>query len=305
MSNFPDSLRDALRDAPDAYALERAWNALPAPPPAATQAEQDADWAALMATLSASETSQAPTEPAARRVDRAAERPPRRPARRARWIAPVAALVVVLGLVLALRPVAYTAAPGETLAVALPDGSTVELNSDSRLSHARFQTGMRRVRLDGEAYFDVVPGERPFVVETAEARVTVLGTAFNVRARAASGTTVAVAEGVVRVEAGTEAATLEAGDAVRADGRIASVASDYAMAWRTGGFAVQDEPLRGILRELERRYDLTIALENDDAARDALTLYFPRPPDAEAIVRDLATARDLRYRRTANGFTLY
>ena len=38
------------------------------------------------------------------------------------------------------------------------------------------------VRLTGEAYFDVVEEDAPFVVETFNAEVRVLGTRFNVRA---------------------------------------------------------------------------------------------------------------------------
>ena len=62
--------------------------------------------------------------------------------------------------------------------------------------------GERIVRLDGEAYFDVSHDARhPFVVETRELAIRVLGTAFNVRALAGNPFTEVVLErGAVRLE---------------------------------------------------------------------------------------------------------
>lgn len=58
------------------------------------------------------------------------------------------------------------------------------------------------MRLDGEAYFDVSHDARhPFVVETRELAIRVLGTAFNVRALAGNPFTEVVLErGAVRLE---------------------------------------------------------------------------------------------------------
>lgn len=68
----------------------------------------------------------------------------------------------------------------------LPDGTTVWLNSDSKLAYpAEFEGGKREVTLDGAAYFEVVKNDRkPFTVRTGQVRVEVLGTRFNVNAYA-------------------------------------------------------------------------------------------------------------------------
>ncbi len=65
----------------------------------------------------------------------------------------------------------------------LPDGSTVWLNAESRLSYRpAFSDSLREVELEGEAYFDVVKNPaRPFIVHTSGINIRVLGTAFNVR----------------------------------------------------------------------------------------------------------------------------
>jgi len=70
--------------------------------------------------------------------------------------------------------------------ISLPDGSSVWLNSSSKLSYRNnLQNNCREVKLTGEAYFDVVKdAEHPFTVEVAGFKIKVLGTAFNVRAYA-------------------------------------------------------------------------------------------------------------------------
>ena len=65
----------------------------------------------------------------------------------------------------------------------LPDGTIVWLNAGSKLHYENdFNGSTREVRLEGEAFFDVVkqPG-RPFIVHTSGIDIRVLGTAFNVK----------------------------------------------------------------------------------------------------------------------------
>lgn len=63
----------------------------------------------------------------------------------------------------------------------LSDGTKVFLNAGSKLEIINYQKEERRVKINGEAYFDVARDEkRPFIVETGIIKVKVLGTAFNV-----------------------------------------------------------------------------------------------------------------------------
>jgi transmembrane sensor len=66
----------------------------------------------------------------------------------------------------------------------LPDGSTVWLNAGSKLFFENDFTGKtREVRLEGEAFFDIVKNpSQPFIVHTSGIDIRVLGTAFNVKA---------------------------------------------------------------------------------------------------------------------------
>lgn len=78
----------------------------------------------------------------------------------------------------------FTTQPGQRASLTLPDGTSVHLNSGSTLEYpAVFSRKERRVRLEGEAMFDVESkARRPFYVETFAYDVKVLGTRFNVLA---------------------------------------------------------------------------------------------------------------------------
>ncbi len=80
-------------------------------------------------------------------------------------------------------PNQVTAQKGARSKMLLPDGTQVWLNSDSRLQYSSsFNSAVREVTLEGEAYFDVTKIEgRPFIVHTSAIDIRVLGTAFNVK----------------------------------------------------------------------------------------------------------------------------
>ncbi len=73
---------------------------------------------------------------------------------------------------------------GKTSEITLPDGTHVFLNAGSRLIYPDFFADKsREVFLAGEAFFDVKQDEKqPFVVQTTDIRVRVLGTQFNISA---------------------------------------------------------------------------------------------------------------------------
>ncbi len=72
---------------------------------------------------------------------------------------------------------------GNRAKIILPDGTSVWLNSGSKLSYVNnFSGPLREVRLEGEAYFDVVKNAaKPFIVHTGGVNIKVLGTAFDVK----------------------------------------------------------------------------------------------------------------------------
>ena len=76
----------------------------------------------------------------------------------------------------------YQAQNGERKKLKLPDGTTVLLNAGSKLYiDKNFDGKIRIVKLDGEGFFDVVHNKTPFIVQTKDFNVKVLGTKFNVK----------------------------------------------------------------------------------------------------------------------------
>jgi len=121
------------------------------------------------------------------------------------WLVSLAAAlaIVVIGAATLLwqlgRETVYATAIGERRVLRLEDGSTVELNSRSRM-HVRFSQNQRSVELlEGQVLFHVAKDiQRPFIVRSDDLRVRAVGTQFDINRRSA-GTTVTVVEGRVAV----------------------------------------------------------------------------------------------------------
>lgn len=93
----------------------------------------------------------------------------------------------------------HISATGQIQTIALPDGSTAMLDSDSAIA-VRFGPAERRIRLlRGQAWFNVRHGDaRPFRVAALGGVTRDVGTAFEV-SRSTDAVTVAVTQGEVRV----------------------------------------------------------------------------------------------------------
>lgn len=96
-----------------------------------------------------------------------------------------------------------TADQGKVEHIVMPDGTEVWLNQSGTLKYpARFKGKKREVYLEGEGYFEVAGNEDlPFIVQTGNLEVTVLGTSFNVNSGKDSDiSSVALLEGEVKVK---------------------------------------------------------------------------------------------------------
>ncbi len=109
------------------------------------------------------------------------------------YAAAVLALVAVIATLFlwqsgpaAEQPVMYTTieAPiGSRSRVELPDGSSVMLNAGSSITYSSdFNVRSRDIQLEGEAFFDVVKQDCPFMVNVMDVNLRVIGTSFNVKA---------------------------------------------------------------------------------------------------------------------------
>lgn len=202
----------------------------------------------------------------------------------------------------------YATAVGKQEAVALTDGSTVELNTATRL-RAAITSASREVWLeDGEAFFDVSPDkERPFVVHAGARTITVLGTKFSVR-RHGDDLKVSVLEG--RVEIGDaaarplgSAAVITAGDqAISHDNSTLFIreAQDRvagALAWREGMLSFDDVPLAEAVAEFNRYNERRVVIEDPQLAAMRIGGRF-QATNVAAFVRLLRDAYGLHIAET-------
>lgn len=150
--------------------------------------------------------------------------------------------------------------------VKLADGSTITLAGGSHL-RAHLTATERQITLAaGEAYFRVAKDRRrPFVVQALDAKVTAVGTAFNVRAENHM-VRVAVTEGVVEVARPTATADTRADDekvhlsagreltwqAGHAAPVVALVNRTRATSWLSGTLEFSDEPLSSVIAAINR-----------------------------------------------------
>ncbi|HRQ50299.1 MAG TPA: DUF4974 domain-containing protein [Agriterribacter sp.] len=91
---------------------------------------------------------------------------------------------------------------GSKSTVRLPDGSSVILNTGSKLSYNKdFGVGTREIYLSGEAFFDIARNEKvPLTVHAGDVDISVKGTIFNVKAYAEDSTVEAsLIQGVIEV----------------------------------------------------------------------------------------------------------
>ena len=171
---------------------------------------------------------------------------------------------------------AYATQRGQRLAVALPDGSKVQLDTSTQL-HVTLYRQRREVRLaQGEALFQVQSKQgQPFDVLSGPLTVTVVGTQFAVRNTLAhdSQLRVAVQHGHVRVAgARQELVDLRAGQGVSSDASghlsaIASLAPGSVAPWREGRITFDNVPLGAALAEFERYGDTGFVVRDAAVAR--------------------------------------
>jgi transmembrane sensor len=159
-------------------------------------------------------------------------------------------------------------AKGESYQLRLPDGTNIWLNAASSLTYATtlIENGVRNVKLEGEAYFEVAKDKKhPFIVETNKQTVEVLGTHFNINAYPdESITKTTLLEGSVRLNRATvlrpdEQATLSSSGKIV----IEMVDVNEAIAWKNGKFIFNSEDIHSVMRKLSRWYNVEVIYKKE------------------------------------------
>lgn len=190
---------------------------------------------------------------------------------------------------------------GRNSSLKLPDGSMAYLNAGSRLVYPNFFDGNKReVYLIGEGFFDVAPDEKmPFVVQTSDLNVEVLGTKFNISAYPSDNMIETVlVEGKVKLtqnriftfekEHILELNQLAIYNRTNSDIKIKQVDVINYVSWHEGYLNFESSDLNRIVKRLERYYNIKIILDDPMLGVRTITGKLHLRDETEYVLKVLA-----------------
>lgn len=157
---------------------------------------------------------------------------------------------------------------GQKLRLELSDGSKVILNAGSVITYPKqFSAPSREISLTGEAYFDVQPDRKPFIIHSGKVSTRVLGTSFNVNAAEPGKISVTLVEGSVMISRsdGDSALLKPNQQAVVADNQgivIRNVDVYRYISWKDNTIYFEETTLKEAVEVLERWYNADINVTN-------------------------------------------
>ncbi|MCT4647060.1 MAG: FecR domain-containing protein [Carboxylicivirga sp.] len=180
-----------------------------------------------------------------------------------------ASFLIILSSVMFMRlySTSVICPKGERMAYTLPDGSSLQLNADTKISyHPIWWYVSRQVKLNGEAFFQVKKGSQ-FTVASPQGQTKVLGTSFNVFARN-NNYRVTCLSGKVAVNTIDTDYTLIPGQSVKADTNTGQGTQQTGeqlehMPWQKHQLLFNRSPLKEVLASLERQYNISIQCSSD------------------------------------------
>ncbi len=198
----------------------------------------------------------------------------RNKAKGSNWLKIAASIAILLSLSIAL--VLFNSDPSQiqvvsnndSRSITFPDGSLGVLNQHSRFSYPEKFGNERKVSFVGEAYFDIVKSEKPFVIDANGVEVKVLGTAFNL-ITTKNDVRLFVERGLVAFSKDGSETMVAAGkeaifDRSTNDVTVKSVPANNIMSWRNGTFRFENTPLAEALEDLSKYYRVEFKLSNQN-----------------------------------------
>lgn len=218
--------------------------------------------------------------------------------------------------------------------VVLGDGTLVWLNAGSKLNYtADFGKTTRTVYLEGEAFFEIAPGKKeiPFIVNTKNYTVRDIGTKFNLKAYATDQfLETTVVKGEVSVEGNAESSNREMNRIYVKHHQVLRIyyqpkKESYSYAapdtknmnemqvtevdeaklnlydgWKDNLLVFEDATLKEMAGVLERRYNVSIHINNDEIAKIRYSGSFKNVPDIEKVLSLIMENTPIDYTRNGD-----
>ena len=214
------------------------------------------------------------------------------------------AAVVLDPMSLRHDPYSVETAPGATRTVMLDGGTKIALNGGSRIRLDRRDARVATLE-HGEASFDVVhDAATPFTLTVGDSELRDVGTRFDVT-REGGRTTVAVAEGAVMYNPGSDRQLLTAGMTLAENGGRATLGQIDPTAvggWQAGRLVYRDARMGDVVADVARATGVHIDVARDLALRPFSGVIVVDRDEARMIER-LRALLAVDARQTAGGWS--
>lgn len=212
----------------------------------------------------------------------------------------VAAAILIIGMLWiwntfqVVTPVnSYTYLSGKSVSeLSLPDGTKVSLNKNSVLKYDNsFGGELRNVSLEGEAFFEVKKDvTKPFIVDLNGAKITVLGTSFNVKNRSAENEVSAtLLTGKIKFNTKDQTVLLKPNDQLvfnKTSKKINVKTPDIStiVAWKDNLIKYNSLPFYKAIKLLEEQYTVQIQITDRELGNTLITGAFDRGLNLDQIL---------------------
>lgn len=170
-----------------------------------------------------------------------------------------------------------TVPAGNSNTLLLPDGTKVWLNAESTIKYPSSFMGLQRnIEIEGEAYLEVAHNRwRPFIVNTPNGKIKVLGTKFYVTSTTEEKDfMVSLIEGSVKISSGDKSATLKPGYRAQfKDGEfkqsvIRSLESEL---WKDGIYYFKNQSFAELMDGFEKCFGVKISIDREIQSNERYT----------------------------------
>jgi len=207
---------------------------------------------------------------------------------------------------------------GKRSNLTLKDGTKVWINSGSKLVYpVSFSASERRVFVEGEAYFEVAQNEKsPFIVETKNLDIRVLGTAFNVTAFRDEPTfSTVLVHGSVEVTGNKNSRIRKTKTKLTPNDRLAYYAAtgetvvkkvnvERYVSWKDGYLIYRQASLKNVMKELSRLYNIHVVFSDPAIEQEKLTGKLDLKQNADEVIGIISSASSLTFQKTERRYIL-
>lgn len=185
---------------------------------------------------------------------------------------------------------------GKRTSLILTDGTKIWLNSGTRIEFPTiFDREIRKIIVSGEIYIEVAKdANRPFIVQTNEFNVKILGTQFNLTSYSDETTkSVVLVEGSVEIETNNnQKVCLHPGQMMELEKdmiRTLEVNVENYTSWKDGVLYFKSESLGKILDRISRYYGVTIEYDEKTGSKicSGELVLFDRIEDVFDTIKDI------------------